>query len=615
MQALILAAGMGKRLGKYTSNNTKCMLKINNKTLIERAIEALVDSGIKKLILVVGYKGENVKKYLLQDCKNPIIKDIELVFIDNPIYDKTNNIYSLYLAADEFKKDDTILLESDLIYEPELIKRVAKNKEKNLVSVAKYEQWMDGTVVKLCEETSNITEFIEKKGFDYNEIDKYYKTVNIYKFGKQFINKEFIPFLSAYIKAYGENEYYELILKIIAHISRSSLKALDVSDLSWYEIDDSQDLDIATCLFSTGEEKLTNFQKRYGGYWRFNNLLDYCYLVNPYYPTKNLLNKINHFSQTLISQYPSGQNINCICASRIFNDVDTNHIVVGNGAAELISTLGQIISQKMFLLGQKMFLPTSAFNEYSRCFTGCQINKYDLSQDNYNYKMSALESALAQNDILCIVNPDNPTGAFIEEKDMLSLLNKAKYQNKIIIFDESFIDFSAPNKRYTLIKDEILNAYPNLIVIKSISKSYGIPGIRLGVLATSNTNLIQNVKQKLPVWDINSYGEYFLQIANLYKSDYTLACDKIAEERERMTQKLQKALPSKCYVYPSEANFLMLDLGDINSTELTIKLLDNNIFIKDLRTKSAFQNKNFVRLAIRTKEENDRLIQSIVSSI
>ena len=78
MQALILAAGMGKRLGKYTSNNTKCMLKINNKTLIERAIEALVDSGIKKLILVIGYKGENVKKYLLQECKNPKIKRMNI---------------------------------------------------------------------------------------------------------------------------------------------------------------------------------------------------------------------------------------------------------------------------------------------------------------------------------------------------------------------------------------------------------------------------------------------------------------------------------------------------------------------------------------------------------
>lgn len=606
MQALILAAGMGKRLGKYTSDNTKCMLKINGKTLIERAIEALVDVGVKRLILVVGYKGKNVEKYLLQDCKNPKIKEIDLVFIDNPIYDKTNNIYSLYLTVDEFKKDDTILLESDLIYEPELIQRIVKNKEKNLVSVAKYEQWMDGTVVKLCEETGNIVEFIEKSSFNYDEIDEYYKTVNIYKFSKQFINKKFIPFLSAYIKAYGENEYYELILKIIAHISRSSLKALDVSDLSWYEIDDSQDLDVATCLFSAGEKKLANFQKRYGGYWRFNNLLDYCYLVNPYYPTKTLLDKINYFSQTLISQYPSGQNVNCICASRIFNDIDTNHIVVGNGAAELISVLGDI------LFG-KMFLPESVFNEYTRCFGECYLNKFNLARNDYRYDLDYFRTALEENDILCIVNPDNPTGAFLEEKDILLLLEKAKSLNKTIIFDESFIDFSDSGRRYTLMKDDILKEYPNLIVIKSISKSYGVPGVRLGVLASSNEVLIRDIKNELPVWNVNSYGEYFLQIANLYKSDYILSCDKIVKERKRMSKKLQEILPEQCYVYPSEANFLMVNLGDINSTDLATKLLDNNIFIKDLKTKTAFKNKNFIRLAIRTKEENDKLIQTIQS--
>ena len=604
MQALILAAGMGKRLGKYTKNNTKCMLKVNNKTLIERAIEALVDNGVKKLILVVGYKNENVKKYLLEDCNNPKVKEIELVFIDNPIYDKTNNIYSLYLAIDEFKKDNTILLESDLIYQAELIKRLVKNKEKNLVSVAKYEQWMDGTVVKLCKENNNIIEFIEKKNYDYNEINQYYKTVNIYKFSKQFINKEFIPFLKAYIEAYGENEYYELVLKIITHMSRSNLKALDVSDLDWYEIDDSQDLDIATCLFSEGKEKLTNFQKRYGGYWRFNDLLDYCYLVNPYYPPKNLLNKINYSSKTLISQYPSGQNVNCICASRIFNDIDIEHIVVGNGAAELISILGQITNQKVFL-------PLSAFNEYSRCFSGCEINKYDMAEDNYSYKISRLKAALDENDILCIINPDNPTGAFIEEKDMISLLDKAKIKNKTIIFDESFIDFSEPEKRYTFIKDDILKEYPNLIVVKSISKSYGVPGIRLGVLASSNKALINNIKQKLPVWNINSYGEYFLQIANLYNSDYVSSCDKIANERKRMIKRLKRALPGKYHIFPSEANFIMVDLKSVNSTKLATKLLDNNIFIKDLRTKTAFKNKNFIRLAIRSEKENNFLIEKL----
>ena len=171
-------------------------------------------------------------------------------------------------------EDDTILLESDLIYDYDLIRRLVDSKEPNLVSVAKYQDWMDGTVIKIGE-NDNITEFVEKKNFTFDEIDKYYKTVNVYKFSKDFSIKQFVPFLQAYIEAYGNNEYYELVLKIIAHLSRSELKALDVSDLSWYEIDDAQDLDIANCMFSSGEEKLKLFQKKYGGYWRFPGLMDF----------------------------------------------------------------------------------------------------------------------------------------------------------------------------------------------------------------------------------------------------------------------------------------------------------------------------------------------------
>ena len=317
MQAVLLAAGMGKRLKKYTRDNTKCMLEIQGKTLVERVIESLLEANVKKLIVVVGYKGENLKKFLMEECKNPKIKEMEIEFVDNPIFDKTNNIYSLSLAKDEMVKDDTILLESDLIYDYKLIKQLVENPNKNLVTVAKYEQWMDGTVIKI-DKNDNVLEFIEKKNFNFDEIDEYYKTVNIYKFSKEFSEKEFAPFLDAYIKAYGENEYYELVLKVITHLARCSLKAFDVSNLNWYEIDDIQDLSIATSMFADGKERLVNLQKRYGGYWRFKNILDYCYLVNPYFPPKAMINKFNYFSKELITQYPSGQRIECINATRLF---------------------------------------------------------------------------------------------------------------------------------------------------------------------------------------------------------------------------------------------------------------------------------------------------------
>ena len=601
MKALMLAAGMGKRLGRYTAGNTKCMLKIGNKTLIERACEALYQAGIIDFTIVVGYKGDNLKRFLLEECNNSIVKKMRLSFIDNDVYDKTNNIYSLYLAKDKLLEDDTILLESDLIYDYDLVKRIVESKEENVVSVAKYTQWMDGTVIKIGD-SNNITEFIEKKDFVFEDIDQYFKTVNIYKFSKEFSSKEFVPFLDAYIQAYGENEYYELVLKIIAHLSRSKLKALDVSDLKWYEIDDAQDYDITNCIFSTGKEKLENFQKRYGGYWRFDGLLDYCYLVNPYYPPKAMLDKINYESKELLTQYPSGQKIECINASRLFDDTLEDYLCVGNGAAELISCLGRVLTGNMSVT-------STVFNEYIRCFDNCNINMIDLEKTGYQYDTNVLSNAIISNDIICIVNPDNPTGSFIKKDDIIKLLDKAKELNKIIIFDESFIDFSNSDIRYSLIQNEILEKYPNLIVIKSISKSYGIPGVRLGVLATSNIELIKKIKNYLSVWNINSYGEYWLQIANLYKKEYINACNKIEEVRTKLINDL-KTLDG-IEVFDSQANFVMCKLNGHDSTQLAIDLLNDNIFIKDLKTKKVFLGKDYVRLAVRTEEENKRLVKSI----
>lgn len=605
MRALMLAAGMGKRLGKYTAGNTKCMLKIGDKTLIERACEALYNAGVEDFTIVVGYKGENLKKFL-SECDNKIVKKMNISFIDNSVYDKTNNIYSLYLAKDELLKDDTILLESDLIYDYDLIKRMVNSKEDNVVSVAKYEHWMDGTVIKIGDVDNTISEFIEKKDFKFDEIDQYYKTVNIYKFSKEFSSKEFVPFLEAYIKAYGENEYYELVLKIIAHLSRSQLRALDVSDLKWYEIDDAQDYDITNCIFSSGLEKLKNFQKRYGGYWRFRGLVDYCYLVNPYYPPKAMFDRVGYMSRELITQYPSGQNTMCINASRMFNKVSEENICVGNGAAELINCLGKNLKGRMAVT-------TTVFNEYVRCFGNCSFEKIDLSKTDYNYNIDELISSIDNNDIVCIVNPDNPTGSFINYDDMIMLLDKAKKLCKTIVFDESFIDFCNPDYRYTLLSDDILNKYDNLIVIKSISKSYGIPGFRLGVLATSNTSLMNLIKKEISIWNINSFAEYYLQIANLYKKDYDLACKKLFLERQRFIKKLRSI--KGIDVYDSEANFVMCNLNDFDSTKLAIQLLERDIFIKDLKTKDAFAGKNYIRLAIRTKEENDNLVKTMRSII
>ena len=596
MQGLMLAAGMGKRLGKYTQGNTKCMLEVAGETLIERAVNALKSAGIHRLIMVVGYKSENLKNFIKQK-----IKDMEIIFIDNDNYDKSNNIYSLYLAKDWLEKDDTIMLESDLIFEDRMIQELVANKNKDVALVAKYEQWMDGTVVTI-DSKNRITEFIEKKDFRFDRIDEYYKTVNIYKLSKEFSKNQYIPFLEAYMKAYGINEYYELALKAIAHLSRSTLKALPIGDIKWYEIDDAQDYDIVNCLFSKPEDTIKMYQKRFGGYWRFNNIKDYCYLVNPYFPPQNMINKMMYLSKELISSYPSGLNIQNINAGRLFV-IDETEILVGNGAAELINVLGH-------LLKGKMALSIPAFNEYERCFKSCQIIELDSKTNGYKLDPNKILEIIDTVDSIAIINPDNPSGDFIKFDDMMKIIEKADTQNKKIIVDESFIDFADADVRYTLLNSKILERYKNLIVIKSIGKSYGVPGIRLGILASGNKELLSTIREEMAIWNINAFGEYYLQIATLYTKEYKKSCELIAKERSSFISKLKQIPYLK--PYESQANYIMCRLEGRNSTALANYLLKNySILIKDLKNKKGFENVDFIRLAVKSTKDNDELIEAL----
>lgn len=598
MQAIMLAAGKGSRLGKYTKNNTKCMLDVHGETLLERAIDALLEADIKDFILVLGYKKDNVKKFIKE---KELDKKINITYVDNDVYDTTNNIYSLYLAKDYLIQDDTILLESDLIYDKSIIKKLVNSKYDSAALIAKYEEWMDGTVVKLNDDNT-INSFVERKDFNYDDVDSYYKTVNIYKFSKEFSERFYLPFLESYIKAYGNNDYYELVLKVISELKDTNLYGLPLTNELWYEIDDCQDYDIVKAMFAPStKEKLELFHKRFGGYWRFNGIKDYCYLVNPYFPTKQMIDKMKYFYNELLFNYPSGQKIEKICASRMFDNVNEDNILIGNGAAELINNL-------KYIVGKKIALTIPSFNEYVRCFPNSEITYINSKDDNYRLSLNKLKETLNKVDTLIVISPDNPSGSHLKYGEVIELLDMAKEMDKQVIFDESFIDFA--NDSYTLINDDILNKYPNLIVIKSISKSYGVPGLRLGVLASGNYEYLDIINRNMPVWNINSFAEYFLQIFLIYKKDYVYGCSKIKEERNRFYNELIKI--SELDVYDSEANYFMIKLNKGTSNELAEYLLDNNkILIKVLNGKNGFDDKEYIRIAVKMKEENDYFIQSI----
>ena len=589
MQAIILAAGMGKRLGELTQGNTKCMIRVGGETLIERVLRQLDALHLSRIIIVIGYKGAELQEYLAN-----VSVQTPLVFVENPIYDKTNNIYSLYLAKDYMREQDTLLLESDIIIEDAVLSKLVHHPYPDLALVDKYESWMDGTVVTIDDE-NRIQRFIPNSQFRYEEIPEYYKTVNIYKFSQAFSEHMYVPFLEAYSSALGNNEYYEQVLRVITMLDNSPLRALPLEGEQWYEIDDIQDLDIAESIFTDKQYDL--LCSRYGGYWRYPHMLDFCYLVNPYFPNQRLRDELAASFDRLLTEYPSGQKVNNLLAAKDFG-VKQEYILVGNGAAELIKAL------TTQMLG-KVGIVRPTFEEYPNRLMEEQVVAYVPQRPDFRYTADDLMAYFEDKQIwsLVLINPDNPTGNYIPYDDCLRLAQWCQEREIVLVIDESFIDFSSEHP--TFLKNDILAQNDHLVVVKSISKSYGVPGLRLGVLATSNQGLMLNLRREMSIWNINSFGEFFLQIIGKYEKVYGQAMDAFREERSHFV----KALESVSYlrVLPSEANYVLCEVKERYSPrELAVRLLrEYGILIKDCSQKC---KGNYIRLAVRDTDDNNQLL-------
>lgn len=587
---------MGKRLKELTQNNTKCMVKVNGVTLIDRLLHQLEGHKLSRVVIVVGYEGQKLKDYIATlDISTPI------VYVDNPIYDKTNNIYSLALAKDWLCREDTLLFESDLIFEDAVIDRLLEDPRDTLALVDKYESWMDGTCVKLAEDDS-IIQFVPGKHFKFAERDAYYKTVNIYKFSRHFSVTHYVPFLEAYCAALGNNEYYEQVLRVIAMLDDPVIKAKRLNGEMWYEIDDIQDLDIASSMFAPEEDtRVKMLQDRYGGYWRYPKLKDFCYLVNPYFPTQKMKDEMMANFDALLTQYPSGMRVNALVAGRNFG-VHGENIVVGNGAAELIKSLMARFSGKTGIIR-----PT--FEEYPNRYAREEEVVYTPSNADYSYTAEDLMAYFGDKGIsnLVLINPDNPSGNYIPKAQLLKLAAWTKELGIRLVVDESFADF-AVEEGNSLIEQAVLEENPHLYVMKSISKSYGVPGIRLGVLASGDTAAIAEMKKDVAIWNINSFGEFFLQIWEKHRKDYDAALVKFRRERERYIGLLEQVPGVR--TIPTQANYVMVELtGAMTAKELTRRLLiGHDILIKDLSSKVGRQ---YVRLAVRDSADNDALIAAL----
>ena len=599
MQAVILAAGMGRRLGELTRTQTKCMVEVGGTRLIDRLLGQLSSLPLARIVMVVGYQADGLREHI-----DRLFPELNIEYVVNEVYDRTNNIYSLALAKEQLLEDDTILIESDLIFDDRLFPLLLDNAWPNLALVAKYESWMDGTMVRL-DDDGCITSFVPKSSFRYEERDQYYKTVNIYKFSREFLRTKYVPFLEVYVKAMGENEYYEQVLRVLTFLDRTDLKALPIGNLKWYEIDDIQDLDIAETLFAEGEDLWRSYSRRFGGFWRFPGMLDFNYLVNPYFPSPRLKQELLSSFDALLTQYPSGMQVNSLLAGKYLG-ISQDYTVPGNGAAELIKAIMENTPGRLGVV-----YPT--FEEYPNRKAADDLIIYNPDNADFAYTVDDLMKFFADKQLamLLLINPDNPSGNYIPRADVLRLAKWCEQRDIRFLVDESFVDFTSCYPQGSLLQDETLEAHPTMIVMKSISKSYGVPGLRLGVLASADRELIKAVRSEVSIWNINSFGEYYMQIYGKYEDDYRRACQLFHEERTRFEQEL-RTIPF-LRVIPSEANYFLCEVTNrFTSSELAILLIKReNILIKDCSYKKAFEDKNYVRIAVRDTRDNNRLLKAL----
>jgi len=242
MKALILAAGIGSRLRPLTYNVPKCLIQVKEKPILENALEHLNKNNIETVVIVVGYLGGKVQEYFGDQFRST-----RLIYVENKAFNVTDNIYSVWLAKKHLN-DDVLLLDADVLFEGKVIERVCKHNYSNIIVVDEYKSFMTGTGVNVDHEI--VTEMILAKGVCPNiQPHPMLKTINIYRFSKEFMEKYFIPTLDECIEEGYHDEFYEFVIRKIIESNVVQLMALSIGGLKWCEIDTSKDLQVAERLF------------------------------------------------------------------------------------------------------------------------------------------------------------------------------------------------------------------------------------------------------------------------------------------------------------------------------------------------------------------------------
>lgn len=335
---------------------------------------------------------------------------------------------------------------------------------------------------------------------------------------------------------------------------------------------------------------------------KYGNLefLDFSANINPLGPPPGVFEAIRDNIPSIIHYpEPEGKQFKLHLSKRL--GVAEEHLILGNGAVELIYLLAHTLAP------QTALIPSPTFSEYTSALksrkTACRLLYTSAAED---FRLDPASLDLKGADILFICNPNNPTGYLLPESDFVQILAKAEQENTFLVVDESFMDFVEVNKQWRA--SDYLKRSERLFVIYSLTKFYAIPGLRLGC-GIGNPALIRQIKARKDPWNVNSLalaaGTAALEDTGFEQSSRSL----IKREREFLAFELDKLPGLK--PFPAVANFMLVqNLGQVSGLELVDRLGSLGILIRDCSTFPGL-NGDFFRIAVKDRESNTGLIDAL----
>ncbi|MGH9056379.1 MAG: NTP transferase domain-containing protein, partial [Acidimicrobiales bacterium] len=354
MKAVILAAGLGRRMRPLTDHTHKALLPIAGTTILDRLLGSLRDCNVHDICIVTGYRAEQITKAVEGG-----FADLNVEYVHNAQYETTNNIFSMALACENISLDDDILLvESDLIVDHRTMQQIVQTPYQNAALVDRHRVGMDGTVVSVASDDS-ITHIhpshLQDEKFDFS--DKY-KTLNIYKFDKNFVKPVLRDLLSFYSRSIDSSCYYELLLGVLIYMRATTIYAERV-EYPWAEVDDPNDLAVAEFDFNPSSRRPT-VERSWGGSWSMP-FLDFFFIRNAHFPTAAIVAEMRENLGLVMSRYGSSQEILNRKMS-YFQHCDERNIFLLNGASQAYPILRSVFSNSSVLM------PDPTFGEYRRIF-------------------------------------------------------------------------------------------------------------------------------------------------------------------------------------------------------------------------------------------------------